>query len=261
VRAGQYKIPFGLQMLSPDWGQQLVDRSIATLAFGSDRDTGAMLLGTSKTKKLGYSLGAFNGSGESRRQNNAALLWAVRVWADPLGEYKLPEGAVEAPEKSVLHFGLALHGGDAVKGGRPGVFEDPDHQLGVGVELAWKRKRAFLTSEYFWQRDEPRNPTPGPDVDASGWHVQGGYMVLARRLELAGRYAAVDPNRDVADDRYAELRGGANYYWRGHNVKLQADLARLTFERNAPARGPRLPSATGKDLADIQLRLQLQLYF
>ena len=263
ARAGQYKVPFGMQALVPDWGQQLVERSIAVVAFAPDRDTGVTVLGTGKARKLGYTAGVFNGSGESRRQNNGALMWAVRVWADPLGEYKLSESAVEAPPKNVLHVGLAVRGGDAAKGGRTGVFQEADDQTAVGVELAWKRRRASLTGEVFWQTDEVQNPAPGPDVESFGWQIQGGCMVVARRLELAARYAEVDPNRDASGDRATELRGAVNYYWKGHNLKLQADVGRLTYEPSGPGRtsASRLPAAAGQDVTDLQARMQLQLYF
>jgi phosphate-selective porin len=263
VRGGQYKVPFSLQTLMPDWGQELVERSIAVAAFAPDRDTGVMLLGTAKAKKLGYSAGVFNGSGESRRQNNGAVMWAVRLWADPLGEFRLSEGAVEAPPKTILHLGLAVRGGDAAKGGRTGVFQEADDQTAVGLELAFKRQRVFLTGEGFWQRDEMNNPTPGPTVESLGWQVQGGYMLVARRLELDARYAEVDPNHDASGDRATELRGGVNYYWKGHNLKLQSDVGRLTFEPNGPGRtsASRLAAAAGRKVTDYQVRMQLQLYF
>jgi phosphate-selective porin len=263
VRAGQYKVPFSLQSLVPDWGQQLVERSIAVAAFAPDRDTGVMVLGTAKAKKLGWSAGVFNGSGESRRQNNGAVLWAARVWADPLGEFKLSESAVEAPPKGVLHVGLAVRGGDAARGGRAGVFQEPDDQTAVGLELAWKRRRVFLAGEGFWQRDEVHNPTPGPAVESRGWQVQGGYMLVARRVELDARYAEVDPDHGTAGDGATELRGGVNYYWKGHNLKLQADAGRLTYEASAPGRAnaSRLPTAAGLEVTDYQVRVQLQLYF
>lgn len=263
VRVGQYKVPFSLQTLTPDWGQELVERSIAVAAFAPDRDTGVMLLGTAKEKKLGYSAGVFNGSGESRRQNNGAVMWALRLWADPLGEYKLSEGAVEAPSKSILHFGLAVHGGDAARGGRTGVFQEADDQTAVGLELAFKRHRAFLTGEGFWQKDQVHNPTAGPAVESLGWQVQGGYMLVARRLELDARYAEVDPDHDASGDRATELRGGVNYYWKGHNLKLQSDVGRLTFEPKGPGRTStsRLPTATDRKVTDYQVRMQVQLYF
>ena len=69
------------------------------------------------------------------------------------------------------------------------------------------------------------------------------------------------PSHEVSRNRYTELRGGANYFWKGHNLKLQADAARLAYEASAPGRGTRLPAAASQDVADFQLRVQLQLYF
>jgi phosphate-selective porin len=261
VRFGQYKVPFGLQTLTPDWGQQLVDRSISVAAFAPDRDAGVILTGTGRGKKLGYSVGAFNGSGESRRQNNTAVMWSARVWADPRGEYKLSESATEAPAKGLLHVGLAVRGGDAIKGGRTTVVQYPDDQTAVALELAWKKHAAFLTGEAFWQKSQVANPAQGPDVEALGWHLQGGYMVVTRRVELAGRYAEVDPDRDASGDRTTELRGGINYYWKGHNLKLQTDVGRLTYEPGGPGRSSRLAAAADETVADIQVRAQMQLYF
>jgi len=263
VRAGQYKVPFGMQVLVPDTAQEFVDRSIAGAAFAPDRDTGVMATGTLRNKTLGYAVGLFNGSGESRRQNNTALLWAARAWFDPLGEYKLSESAVDAPAQSLLHVGLAVRGGDLIKGGRTGVFEDADGETAAGLELAFKRQAVFVTAEAFWQRTQVRNPLAGPDVDASGWLLQGGYMVVAQRLELAGRFAEVDSNRDVPGSRTREARGAVNYYFKKHALKLQADAGQVTYEAKAPGRGDatRLPAASGKELADFQLRVQLQLAF
>jgi hypothetical protein len=263
VRAGQYKVPFGLQTITPDWGQELVERSIDSAAFTPDRDTGVMVLGANKGKKVGYSLGVFNGAGESKRQNNAVLMWNARAWVDPLGEYKLSEGAVEAPARSLLHLGLAVRGGDAIKGGQAALFQFPDGQTAVGVEAAFKRRAAFLTGEFFWQENDPNALVGGAKVESLGWHVQGGYMVVPHRLELDARYAEVDPNRDAASNKATELRAGANYYFKAHNLKLQTDAGWLTYESTAPGRtsASRLATAAGRKLTDFQLRAQLQLYF
>ena len=180
VRAGQYKVPFGMQTLTSDVSQGFVERSIAATTFAPDRDTGMIATGLGKGRKLGWSLGAFNGSGEGRRQNNESLLWSARAWYDPLGEYRLAEGAVDGPPKSIVHLGLALRGGDLTRGGRPGVVQDADSETAVGLELGWRRKRAWANGEGYWQRSEVENPTSGPDVEARGLIVQGGFLVLPR---------------------------------------------------------------------------------
>ena len=67
-----------------------------------------------------------------------------------------------------------------------------------------------------------------------------------------------------------ELRGTFGYYWRAHNLKLQADVGQLNYgagfgnlsaraRAGLPALGNRL--VTGQDLSDTEFRLQLQLAF
>lgn len=261
VRAGQYKVPFGMQTLTPDVSQGFVERSIAAAAFAPDRDTGVIATGFGKARKLGWSLGAFNGSGEGRRQNNESLLWSARAWFDPLGEYKLAEGSVDGPPRSVVHLGLALRGGDMMRGGRTGVVQDADTETAVGLELGWRKQRAWASGEGYWQQSELHNPTSGPDVEALGLIVQGGLLVLPPALELALRFSQVDPSRDTEDDRTSELRAGVCYYLKGHSLKLQGDVGRLTLEPAAGSRGNRLAAATGERLTDWQGRVQLQLSF
>ena len=39
-----------------------------------------------------------------------------------------------------------------------------------------------------WMRDEQRNPVAGPDIDSRGYHVQAGYMLRPRTLEVGARF-------------------------------------------------------------------------
>lgn len=276
-RAGQFKVPFSLQELTGDQYQQFVDRGI-TNAFAVARDTGVMLHGLTAEKVFGYQVGVFNGSGESTRQEDDSLLYAARIWFDPLGEYVLREGTNDNPDDHVLHIGLALRGGEIMKGngGRTGIFEDADNQTAYNLELAWKFKTFFATGEYFRQTTEFQNPDVAPDVDADGFHVQGGWMAVPERFELGLRYGSVDPDRDVDDDTFTELRGIANWFFKGHDLKIQADFGQLKYDPNAPAtfngvtaRGAvadvgvagRLPAADGRSVSDLQARVQFQLNF
>lgn len=276
-RVGQFKVPFSLQELTGDQYQQYVDRAI-TNAFSPARDTGVMLHGLTETKLFGYQVGLFNGSGESTRQEDDSLMYAGRVWFDPLGEYVLREGTNENPEQNVFHVGLGIRGGEIMKGngGRTGIVESPDNQTAYNLELAWKLRSFFATGEYFRQTTEFANPALAPDADAEGFHVQGGWMVVPERFELGLRYASVDPNTDVDADTFNELRGIANWFFKGHNLKIQADLGQLRYDADAPAtfngvtaRGAnasptaagRLAAAGGEKLSDLQARVQFQLNF
>jgi hypothetical protein len=70
---------------------------------------------------------------------------------------------------------------------------------------------------------------------------------MPNELELAARLAMVFP--DAGGDQ-GEYTGGLNYYFDGHNVKIQADYSALTTEDGISA---------GNDRFDNRVRLQVQV--
>ena len=276
VRAGQYKVPFGLQQMTSDTRQEFVDRSIADAKFTPARDVGLMLSGLFLDKKLGYQAGAFNGGGQNNPQDDRALMYATRFFYDPLGEYKLIEGAVDNPETNILHFGLAYRFGETPKGtATPGVFTTVNDQTALGVEFAWKLRRFYAMAEYFLQTDEQANPAVEPDVEADGFHAQFGVFVVPKTQELAIRYAQVRPDTEVADATQTEARLVYGYFWKSHNMKLQADIGQVSYGENFASlsalalRGVspglsaanRLVALPGEEIKDNQLRVQFLLAF
>jgi len=276
LRAGQFKVPFGIEELDSDTRLEFVDRSIASAKFAPGRDIGLMLSGLFFDKKFGYQVAAFNGAGQNNPQDDRALLYTARVVYDPLGEYKLIESAVEDPQKNVLHFGLAYRMGEVPRGlSSVGVFESPNDEKALGFEVAWKYKRFFAMAEYFLQTDSQANPTVGPDINANGFDVQFGVFVVPKSQEIAVRYASVEPDDSVADATQTEMRLVYGYYWKGHNMKLQADAGEVKYGDNfaslptlalrgvspsllAPLRLVTLP---GQEITDKQLRVQFVLVF
>ena len=285
LRAGQFKTPFSLQELTSSGRQQFVDRAITNGKFVPARDQGVMLTGVLGEKRFGYSAGLFNGSGESRQQEDTGLLYVGRVWWDPLGEYKLLESAHEAEEKGIFHVGLGFHTGEAIRGTETiGVVEDVNDQTAWGVELAARWKRLFATGEYFSMTDDVENSAAPIEVDSDGWHAQVGLMVTPKGFELAVRQAFVDPDVDTDNDEVTETRLAASYYWKGHSLKVQGDIGQLSFDSGFRAyspsailttvqgRGlPNVAAATAtaagrispptEDLKDLQVRVQVQLVF
>jgi hypothetical protein len=276
LRAGQYKIPFGMQELTSDTRQEFVDRSIASAKFAPARDVGLMLSGLFFDKKFGYQAAIFNGAGQNNPQDDRAFLYAARIVYDPFGEYKLVEGAVDDPQTNQLHFGLAYRFGEVPRGlSSVGVFESPNDETAAGFEVAWKYKRYYLMGEYFLQTDSQTNPTVGPDIDANGFTVQFGVFVVPKSQELAIRYAGVEPDEAVADAKQTEYRLVYGYYWKSHNMKLQADIGEVVYGQNFASlstlalRGvspPLLPALRivplpGQEITDKQLRVQFVLAF
>jgi phosphate-selective porin len=268
---GQFKVPFGLQQLTSSGRQQFVDRAVTDGKFTPGRDMGVMLAGTASGRTVGYDVGVFNGSGESIRQTNKSPLLAGRVFVQPLGAYSLSESAVDAVKSPVLHLGLGARTGKQIRGRTAaGIVEDVDNQTALDVEFAFKTARFFSTAEYFWMTDEQQNPVAGPDIDSRGYHVQAGYMVQPRTVDVGIRYAQVDGDTEIDDAAVREWRGVVGYYLQGHNLKLQADIGQVGYGRNYGALSSRarsgLPSlgsrlVAGESLWDTQFRVQFQLAF
>ncbi len=282
VKMGQFKAPFGLQELTSSGRQEFVDRSITNGKFAPARDQGFVFTGVTEKKAFGYAVGAFNGGGEARPQDDQGLMYVGRVWWDPFGEYKLAESATDLPSRNVLHVGFGTRTGEAIRGtGTTGVFEEPDNETSHNIELAYRFKRLFATAEYFTMTDERQNPTQAGDLESSGYHAQAGYMIT-NALEAALRYAQIDPDDDVARNKVTESRLAVGYFWKGHGLKLQGDVGTVTFEeafvaacgvatpplecRGMPAVGtagivnPQRLSGV-KEYTDLQYRVQMQLAF
>ncbi len=69
-------------------------------------------------------------------------------------------------------------------------------------------------------------------------------------LEIAARWAFVDPDTTVPDDRRHELTLAVNWFFAGHRNKLTVDASRLTLE---------VPG--GADLAEDRVRVQWDVSF
>jgi hypothetical protein len=250
---------------------QFVDRAITDSKFNPSRDMGIMVAGTVAGRKVGYDAGVFNGSGESVRQNTRSPLLAGRLYVQPLGTYALSESSVDAPERPVLHLGLAARTGKQIRGRTTaGVVENADNQTAFDGEFAFKTPRFFSTAEYFWMTDEQDNPLDRTTIDSRGFHAQAGYMIVPRRVDVGVLFAGITPDTDVDDAGVTELRAVVGYYWQAHNLKLQADVGQVGYGENftalssrarqgLPSLGPRL--VDGRSLTDTQLRVQMQIAF
>jgi hypothetical protein len=232
---------------------------------------GAMVAATAASRRIGYEVGVFNGSGESIRQNNQSHLWAARLFVNPLGPYALSEGASDSGPNRVLHIGVGARGGEPIRGRSPvSTFEEADNQAAYNVELAYKAPRLFGTAEVFWMTDEQQNPVVGRDINSNGFHAQVGVLALPPAVEVALRYARIVGDTDVDDAELTEWRAVVGYYWQGHNLKLQTDVGQVGYgsrfaslssraRQGLPSLGNRLVS--GRDLTDTQARVQLQVAF
>jgi len=120
--------------------------------------------------------------------------------------------------------------------------------------------RGFSTSaEAYWRRfddigsDNSGSVGSGTIIDR-GFFVQGGYFILPKKVELAGRYSLVDFDDERDEDAVRETTLGVNWFINGtHDNKLQLNWIRQDNE---------LPNSVSRsDDIDNTFRMQYQLAF
>ncbi len=277
LQAGQFKIPFARQELTSDGAQQFVDRANAVDAFKPSYDVGVMFLGRAAGGKVAYNAGLFNGTGQSGTRTTNSGAWAARVVFDPFGEMRYSEADLENTPSPLLSLGANYFANTLKRNGNAtfldtttstppyagtsgwlgkaaantAIFDNTERvDVGAyGCDAAFKWRGLSVQGEYFGGKADGR--TNGRTVHSRGFYVQAGYFLLPKRLEMAGRYSSIDPNRDNPRDLQVEVAGAVSYYFEGHNLKLQGDYTNIHIQQ-----------AVGKQPTDDrQLRVQAQLAF
>jgi phosphate-selective porin OprO/OprP len=245
-RFGQDKVPFARQELTSTTAQQFVDRSFVTDAFKPGYDTGLKINGKVAKGLLTYDMGVFGGAGQSVFRTTNDNAFAARVVVNPFGEMKLSEADLDNTEKPLLSVGANYYR-NTMNGDTTGITEKNNVNLAggwvsngikskgvvandkididtVGVDAAFKWLGASFQGEYFTGFAKGQNGPAEKQLRAHGFYAQAGYFVLPKHLELAMRYAWMDPDRDKANNLKSEVQGAISYYFNKHNLKLQADV-------------------------------------
>ncbi len=273
LRVGQGKAIYSAERVVSSGKQQFVERSIVNREFTLDRQQGVQLFGRLLEGTPGdswYWLGVFSGNGRGAGNDDDHLMWMGRYQWNFLGrDPKFSMSDVERHSRPAAYLALAAAtnrsaftrfssaGGDQLDGfedGEPGRY-DVDQWL---AELAFKRRGFSLLSEYHEKRIEDLFAT---DPDAARTRLEGGYLqagyffheILSKvpeELELAARWAFVDPDASRSDDRRHELTLAVNWFFAGHRNKLTLDASRLSLE---------VPG--GAELAENRIRLQWDVSF
>ena len=256
VKLGQYKVPFGLQELISSGSQQLVDRALVSNVYSRGRDTGVSVWGVLGSNKFEYRAGIFNGNGLTRSVNdNAKFQKNVRVTFQPNGA--VPLGTYSGAAQSESDF-------ETKALGKPiftinAAFEENDLSFVATdlktnikstlftVDTMFKYRGFSATGAYFWGEREPQEINA--KFDTSGWYAQAGYFLKPEKWEIAARYAQQNPSDLVGPDKITEIRGGINFFYARHALKVQADYGQIKTDTSSGER------------KNNELRIQTQLIF
>jgi hypothetical protein len=274
-RLGQWKAEYNRERRDSSGEQQFAERSIVNAAFTIDRQQGVQLSGRVLPGTLldsTYFAGVFTGMGSNVRANDDShMMWVARYQWNLLGrELGFSQSDVEGVKKPEASLAVGLvdnrspytsfssSGGGELPGYAPGVAGQ--YSVRQYLEEAALHYRGFsFQHEYHWKRI--RDNLTLQETQLRGSYVQAGYLVYRpepdkpKGLEVAARWAFVDPDTSRPQDRQEELTGALNWFFRGHANKLTLDVSRLSLEQRTPE-GEARP-----DLRSTRARLQWDVHF
>lgn len=260
---------------------QFVNRSIVSDLFTVDRQAGIQLHGRlfrDTDMDLDYSLGAFGGEGLEFRRNESGkpmLLGRVRwnvlgprmpqeqsdYMFTPIPTARITFGAMSG-EGRCTRFESQPNGCIALPNFRDPRQAEGDQfalrQLLLEGKFAWQG--ISVLSELHWKEvvDRAREANdPWRETNMFGGFVQAGVMMqkfglgLPPGLEVAARYALVDPDDPRGTDQQREITAVINWYVDGHNNKFSAEISHLDIAD---------PNLQEQD-AGLRFRVQWELRF
>ncbi len=264
VVLGQRKVFWNDERVVSSGQQQFVNRSIVNDMFTIDRQQGIQILGRlfpGRWADVTYHAGVFTGRGVGERYNDDAhMMYAGRLqWNMLGGEMDYSQSDIASHERPAAS--LALGAATNVSGctayetdqescralptprSDGAAFADPEdaagrYKLEQGfAEFRLKWAGIYAKHESHLKRVIDRSVdtgAPGRTTVMRGALTQLGYFphhmlaFVPKPLELAARYAFVDPARTVAKNLQTEASGVINWFFAGHNNKVSVEVSRLT---------------------------------
>ncbi|MCF6149463.1 MAG: porin [Candidatus Kuenenia sp.] len=232
TKIGYFKVPFNRQRVSSSSSLLLQDRSIASEFFDQDRDYGVDLYGKPFDGHMEYHVAMFQGAGEDQadwfqgdENFDNELMFVLHARYNPFGEYNYyDETDLAYSDTLKATIGASV----AFNGKRKDVKEEDYDNITGTIDCGLVYKGISWNNEYYFMSRDLESG--GESLESEGFHTQLGYFILPKKLELAGRYAMIDPDDDISNDTQREYTVGVNYYFRGHRSKVQTDFGHFVTE-------------------------------
>jgi hypothetical protein len=261
VRAGQFKRPFNRQELVSDFATELPEKALTNELSLGGRDLGVMVHNGFDRSPDGieWAIGIFNGTGDRAVPRATCTVGTTGAVTCAIGT---PSNVpADWQPQLVARLGVNLGG---IKGYSEADLEGGPLRLAAAVSYRLMNIQDTETAplSHGFEIDMVLK-IAGVSFQAAGFvvkngdadsqfagHVQGGAFAIPKKLQLAARFGAT-PLAVAADgtqDYLLEIRGGPQWYFFGHNLKLSSDVGVLqsTVDESDP---------------ELQARLQAQLVF
>ncbi|MBV9469826.1 MAG: outer membrane beta-barrel protein [Abitibacteriaceae bacterium] len=259
IELGQYKIPIGFEgdVVSSS-AIPTVDRALMFTArdpFGGGngdiRETGVRLHGTAAG--VDYNFGIYNGLGE--RQNALAA-----------GNPKAFIGRVMYSPASVRGLAVGISGAQGNQRNTPAAGQQVQRDL-LNAFVNYQRDKWTARTEYLTGSNQLFVKAPGTKRDIRGYYGLLGYS-FTPKLEGVFRYDYFDFANNLVpaagaqtDPTVKEIVLGLNYYIKGNNAKIQANIVRRHGGSGLVAANGFGSNATAFTNDSTQLRTNFQVAF
>lgn len=276
ITVGNANFPFSRELLTSSKTQQLVERTfVGDHNYGTPaRNAGIHLTGHAiEGKKLtwGASLASANIDPDDDKLDfdtpvnasadfNEGWMVGGRVDFHPFGQLKMAQGDFNRKVKATIGVGGYSWSNDDDNNTRTtaGVASDPgkpdvDSVTGFEVSGAFRGAGFSVDAEYNIFNAETVDPTVTSGIYKNGetklknYAIEGGYMVIADRLELVAGYESQDADNYAAAWNRKSL--GANWFLAKQDIKVQ-----LTYRMGENLKGT-------KDSDEDEIFLQTQYVF
>lgn len=275
---GRRKVFWNDERVTSSGKQQFVNRSIVNDLFTVDRQQGIQLFGRLFPDSLAdmtYYAGVFAGRGVGERLNDdVRMMYAGRLqWNTLGGEMEFSQSDLENHLQPVLNLAIAgaTNIGDCTafetdqrscralptprSDGTP--FGDPAEPGAVAegqfrtdqlmAEARFKWRGLYAKHEFHLKRVRDRKLAPGMagretvlrgSLTQLGYFPHGLIAAIPEELEIAARFAHVEPVTSVDGYFQSETSGVINWFFAGHANKLSLEASWLTVaEPGSPSDG------------------------
>jgi hypothetical protein len=243
VTAGQFKIPFGAEVLTPAAKMRLMDRPayMAAMTKARYRDVG-FKIGSGKKAlaggKVNYSLAVMNGSGVGGPKGIAptfrALLLVGRLTGNA-GPVLFGKGKLELGLSGAFTRDPAQADAAAAKnylGTSLTPFEMLRQTRLLGADLTASVFNVWLRAEVMHLVSTGQR-SPEPEITALGWNVDLGYTIESFGLQPIVRVEQFDRNLDEEHDEKTDITFGFNF--EPNEVMLVGLYAAANVDEAGPA--------------------------
>lgn len=259
-RLGQFKVYYDREELTPDTAIQFVDHSLVNEVFSFHRDLGVALHGRPFGKTFEYAVYAMNNAQAINQLNRSNfMILGSRLVFNVLGDPGYTMSDYENADGPELSFAVA----SAVnKVGPPALSSQLIST--TTIDALFKHRGFSFTGEghYYWNKNTK--------AKAFGAMAQTGYFIVPKKFEVAARFSGVIVKGDTTNGY--EMGGCLNYYFYGHNLKVQLDYNYLMNGAltkgsssvpgvNGPVNIVKAPGLPGFNAGQNDHRVRLQFQF